>query len=27
QHNTGKTFLVNNIFISPFDIIDKMNVY
>ncbi|EAV0271466.1 ArsR family transcriptional regulator, partial [Salmonella enterica] len=24
---TGKTFLVNNIFISPFDIIDKMNVY
>ncbi|EAW2478193.1 ArsR family transcriptional regulator, partial [Salmonella enterica subsp. enterica] len=22
-----KTFLVNNIFISPFDIIDKMNVY
>ncbi|EHC49040.1 hypothetical protein LTSEINV_5816 [Salmonella enterica subsp. enterica serovar Inverness str. R8-3668] len=27
QHNTGKTFLVNNIFISPFDIIDRMNVY
>ncbi|PNU87368.1 ArsR family transcriptional regulator, partial [Salmonella enterica] len=26
-HNTGKTFLVNNIFISPFDIIDKMNIY
>ncbi len=27
-HNTqGKAFLVNNIFISPFDIIDKMNVY
>ncbi|ECS3014072.1 ArsR family transcriptional regulator, partial [Salmonella enterica subsp. enterica serovar Enteritidis] len=25
--NTGKTFLVNNIFISPFDIIDKMNIY
>ncbi|ESE87907.1 hypothetical protein SEI61121_01910 [Salmonella enterica subsp. indica serovar 6,14,25:z10:1,(2),7 str. 1121] len=27
QHNTGKTFLVNNILISSFDIIDKLNVY
>ncbi|RJR66086.1 ArsR family transcriptional regulator, partial [Salmonella enterica subsp. enterica serovar Schwarzengrund] len=27
EQNTGKTFLVNNMCITPFDIIDKLNVY